>query len=85
MPVARAETITLVIIRAVRALDMSDKMIGDNDDIMTQVHFNDVYNVESRGVEPVGGAARFLTAVRSATSDTEPLILFSGDIWPWSK
>ena len=81
MPVARAETITLVIIRAVRALDMSDKMIGDNDDIMTQVHFNDVYNVESRGVEPVGGAARFLTAVRSATSDTEPLILFSGDIF----
>ena len=80
MPVARAETITLVIIRAVR--DMSDKMIGDNnDDIMTQVHFNDVYNVESRGVEPVGGAARFLTAVRSATSDTEPLILFSGDIF----
>ena len=81
MPVARAETITLVIIRAVRALDMSDKMIGDNDDIMTQVHFNDVYNVESRGVEPVGGAARFLTAVRSATSDTQPLILFSGDIF----
>ena len=82
MPVARAETITLVIIRAVRALDMSDKMIGDNnDDIMTQVHFNDVYNVESRGVEPVGGAARFLTAVRSATCDTEPLILFSGDIF----
>ena len=72
MPVARAETITLVII----------KMIGDNnDDIMTQVHFNDVYNVESRGVEPVGGAARFLTAVRSATSDTQPLILFSGDIF----
>ena len=48
---------------------------------MTQVHFNDVYNVESRGVEPVGGAARFLTAVRSATSDTQPLILFSGDIF----
>jgi 5'-nucleotidase len=47
---------------------------------VTLVHFNDVYNVESRGVEPVGGADRFLTAVKEL-QDLNPLILFSGDIF----
>ncbi|XP_060517540.1 trifunctional nucleotide phosphoesterase protein YfkN isoform X2 [Cylas formicarius] len=43
------------------------------------LHFNDVYNVESRtGPEPVGGAARFCTAVKSFHS-LNPLVLFSGD------
>lgn len=42
------------------------------------VHFNDVYNVESRTTEPVGGASRFKTAVLSMA--VEPaLVLFSGD------
>ncbi|XP_063218063.1 mannosylglucosyl-3-phosphoglycerate phosphatase isoform X2 [Bacillus rossius redtenbacheri] len=47
---------------------------------VTILHFNDVYNVESRGVEPVGGAARFVSALRSF-SPLHPLVLFSGDIF----
>ena len=46
---------------------------------ITIVHFNDVYNVESGTQEPVGGAARFTTAVRRL-SDRDPLVLFSGDV-----
>lgn len=43
------------------------------------IHFNDVYNVETRAApEPVGGAARFCTAVKSF-QHLEPLVLFSGD------
>ena len=49
-------------------------------DTITLVHFNDVYNVEQRDVEPVGGAGRFLTAVKQL-SNLNPLILFSGDIF----
>jgi len=45
---------------------------------ITLVHFNDVYNIESREEEPVGGAARFTTAVRRL-ADRDPLILFCGD------
>lgn len=44
------------------------------------IHFNDVYNIESRAQEPVGGAARFVTAVQNLR-DLNPLILFSGDIF----
>lgn len=46
-------------------------------DKITIIHFNDVYNIEPRDQEPVGGAARFITKVRSFPN--EPLILFSGD------
>ncbi|KAK5648260.1 hypothetical protein RI129_003152 [Pyrocoelia pectoralis] len=43
------------------------------------LHFNDVYNVESRASpEPVGGAARFCTAIKSF-QHLNPLVLFSGD------
>lgn len=43
------------------------------------IHFNDVYNVEPRvGIEPVGGAARFCTAVKTF-QNLQPLVLFSGD------
>lgn len=43
------------------------------------IHFNDVYNVESRtSPEPVGGAARFCSAIKSF-QHLHPLILFSGD------
>lgn len=40
-----------------------------------------VYNIEPRAVEPVGGAARFATAVHAARAscDPPPLVLFSGD------
>ena len=47
---------------------------------ITLLHYNDVYNVESREVEPVGGAARFVTAVKEL-QELNPLILFSGDIF----
>ncbi|KAG8194114.1 hypothetical protein JTE90_003053 [Oedothorax gibbosus] len=47
---------------------------------VTILHFNDCYNVESQAAEPVGGASRFCTALKSF-SDLEPLILFSGDIF----
>jgi len=45
---------------------------------ITIIHFNDVYNIESGTHEPVGGAARFMTAVRRL-ADRDPLVLFSGD------
>lgn len=43
------------------------------------LHFNDVYNVDPRPFpEPVGGAARFCTAIKSF-QHLHPLVLFSGD------
>lgn len=43
------------------------------------IHFNDIYNVEANSArEPIGGAARFLTATKSF-DNLNPLILFSGD------
>ena len=44
------------------------------------LHFNDVYNLEEGQEEPVGGVARFKTALDSF-SELEPLILFSGDLF----
>lgn len=37
-----------------------------------------VYNIESRPQEPVGGAARFMGAAREFAAE-QPLVLFSGD------
>lgn len=45
---------------------------------MTIVHFNDVYNIEPREKEPVGGAARFATKLASLRH-LNPLVAFSGD------
>ena len=45
---------------------------------MTILHFNDVYNIEPREKEPVGGAARFATKLASF-KHLNPLIVFSGD------
>lgn len=43
------------------------------------IHYNDVYNVEPNSLaEPIGGAARFLTAIKTF-DHLNPLILFSGD------
>ncbi|XP_050300775.1 trifunctional nucleotide phosphoesterase protein YfkN isoform X2 [Anthonomus grandis grandis] len=55
-------------------------LAGSNmSDTVVILHFNDVYNVEPRqGPEPVGGAARFCTAVKSF-QHLNPLVLFSGD------
>ena len=45
---------------------------------LTIVHFNDVYNIEEREKEPVGGAARFKTRL-DCLRELHPLVLFSGD------
>lgn len=47
---------------------------------VTILHFNDVYNIEARNEEPVGGAARFSSVIKSFAS-IQPLVLFSGDIF----
>ena len=52
--------------------------MGSASDVITILHFNDVYNIEPREQDPVGGAARFVTALRSH-QDINPIILFSGD------
>ena len=45
---------------------------------ITIIHFNDVYNIEPRDKEPVGGAARFQTKIKELAWK-KPLVLFSGD------
>jgi 5'-nucleotidase len=42
------------------------------------IHFNDVYDIAERKIEPVGGAARFTAAVQSFAAE-DPLVVFSGD------
>lgn len=44
--------------------------------VVRLIHFNDVYNVEGFKKEPVGGAARFRTALQA---QGEAIIVFSGD------
>ena len=57
---------------------MSGKDDGE-ETVVTILHFNDCYNIESQKSEPVGGAARFKTVLKSFEF-LEPLVLFSGDI-----
>ena len=47
---------------------------------VTLLHYNDVYNIESRNVEPVGGVARFKTATEKFLP-LNPLVVFSGDVF----
>lgn len=55
--------------------------MGEQNKPLTILHYNDVYNVDANSeVEPIGGAARFCTAIKSLAAD-DPLILFSGDIF----
>ncbi len=81
------------------AKDTKHRM-GKAADQLTIIHFNDVYNIDSREesdeekekaakaveeghepeLQPVGGAARFVTAV-NAYDELSPMILFSGDIF----
>ncbi len=56
----------------------TNKSAGHESKKLTIIHFNDVYNLSESAIEPVGGAARFVSAVR-ALADRKPLILFSGD------
>ena len=53
--------------------------IQNNGKRLNIIHFNDVYNIESRDVEPIGGAARFITAIEDLISQNPTLVLFSGD------
>jgi len=47
---------------------------------LTIVHFNDVYNIEGQKQEPVGGVARFASALdQIRNKGLNPLVLFSGD------
>jgi len=58
---------------------------GEKPKKMTILHFNDVYNVEPRAKEPVGGIARFVTRIKElkaesvARGEHEAVVLFSGD------
>ena len=45
---------------------------------LTILHYNDVYNIEEHGKDPVGGAARFVNLVKSMKKEN-PFIIFSGD------
>lgn len=55
---------------------------GDEDDdhhnALVILHFNDVYELEARKKEPVGGFARFAAKVK-ALQKYDPLVVFSGD------
>ena len=56
----------------------------ESEKVIHILHFNDVYNINEREIEPVGGAARFISAVEKY-KHLNPLILFSGDIFSPSK
>ena len=62
MKVGRRKNNTLLKWKSVlqAAVDTKRMMPGQKADTISILHFNDVYNVESREVEPVGGAARWL-------------------------
>lgn len=54
-------------------------MNSSNNKTLTVLHYNDVYNIDQNTLtEPVGGAARFKTAIKSF-AHLNPLVLFSGD------
>lgn len=52
---------------------------NNNSIVISILHFNDCYNVDPRTEEPSGGAARLKTAF-DKFKDSDPLVLFSGDI-----
>lgn len=60
---------------------------GERPRVVTVLHFTDVYNLESGTVEPVGGAARLATAVRTERERATrlgraaPLLAFGGDVF----
>lgn len=55
------------------------KMSSTTNNSLYILHYNDIYNIDANSsVEPIGGASRFSTAIKSF-SHLNPLILFSGD------
>jgi hypothetical protein len=59
-------------------LNQNDILV-DNVKKLRILHFNDVYNIESRSVDPCGGASRFMSALEYLSKDEPTLVLFSGD------
>jgi len=59
--------------------------VAQNAKRLSILHFNDVYEVSERRVEPVGGAARFASAIEEQVARVlqetgeKPLIIFAGD------
>lgn len=52
----------------------------DTEKIFNIIHFNDVYNIESNDIEPVGGASRFVTAIEHLIEEnSNTIVFFSGD------
>ncbi|XP_033753676.1 snake venom 5'-nucleotidase-like [Pecten maximus] len=52
-----------------------------NNNEITIIHFNDVYNIEPQKDEPQGGAARLAAYVRKCEAQhLNPLVIFSGDV-----
>jgi hypothetical protein len=60
-----------------KEMEGNEAPTASNDSIVI-LHFNDVYNIEPRDKEPVGGASRFTTQLRNV-GGRDALILFSGD------
>lgn len=58
---------------------VNEKQIQDLESKFSIIHFNDVYNIEGRTFEPVGGAARFVTMLDYLKSKNPSLVIFSGD------
>ncbi|KAA8496851.1 5'-nucleotidase [Porphyridium purpureum] len=67
---------------------VAERLAARTQDELTILHFNDVYEIEERAQEPVGGAARFASVVRryergcqvhAQDGAPQPLVLFSGD------
>lgn len=80
-PVGEKSVVRLPSRRPSRRVPMAPKLPHP---VLTLLHFNDVYNVEPRRKEPVGGIARFATRMRELRAEAsargeEALCLFSGD------
>ncbi len=56
-----------------------DSELKNSDKNIRIIHFNDAYNIEPGNIEPVGGAARFSTALKFLKNQKPSLIFFSGD------
>merc|ERR1740121_2758497 len=65
----------------------SPSQSGERPKAITILHFNDVYNMEARQINPVGGLARFVTRIKQLREEAvlrgepEAIVLFSGDAY----
>jgi hypothetical protein len=56
-----------------------NKNLGSVDKKLNIIHFNDVYDIEPKKSDPVGGASRFVSALEDLMGETPTLVMFSGD------